>query len=401
MRTEDFAPQQHGFLKKTYAGDLAYYPPPVPRDYRLEPDQILALSAADRALGELSGVGKRLGNPHMLIRPYLHREAILSLRIEGTQSSLSELILFEAGAPTARPDDMREVVNYVIALEEGVDRLPKVPISLRLIRDLHKTLLHDVRGEDKTPGDFRRKQNWIGAAGTTIEQAVFVPPPPEALDAVLDDWEKFIHEKDATPPLLRCALIHYQFETIHPFIDGNGRIGRLLMPLFLISEGHLSQPLLYLSAYFDEHRREYVGALMEGRLTGNMTPWISMFLAAVETQAKDAANRADRLTELETDFRQRIARSRSSVTHRLIDELFSAMYVSAASIARKYKVTPASAGASIDTLVEVGILKELTGKKHGRIYAAGEMLAVLEPGRKSVTASDAAAARESASVARA
>ena len=398
MRIDDFAPNQRQYVRRTYGRDMAFYPPPAPRGLVLEPAQVLALSAADRALGELSGVGKRLKNPHMLIRPYLHREAILSLRIEGTQSSLSELLLFEAGAPTDRPEDIREVVNYVLALERGVAELANVPISLRLVRDLHTQLLSGVRGEDKTPGEFRKTQNWIGPAGTRIEDAIFVPPPPEALDEILGNWERFIHEEDDMPPLLRCALIHYQFETIHPFIDGNGRIGRLLMPLFLISKGHLSQPLLYLSAYFDEHRKEYVTALMDGRLDGDLRPWISMFFAAVETQAKDAAERADHLTELEADYRTRIEKSRSSVTHRLIDELFSAMFVSAPLIAKMYQVTPASAQASIDALVAADILRELTGKKHGRIYAASEMLAALEPRPKEVTATDSARGTESAAV---
>ncbi len=336
----------------------------------------------------------------MLIRPYLHREAILSLRIEGTQSSLSELILFEAGAETARPNDLREVVNYVIALEQGVARLGELPLSLRLVRELHATLLRGVRGEDQTPGDFRRTQNWVGVRGTPIEESVFVPPPPEALEDALGDWEKFIHEEDELPPLVRCGLIHYQFETIHPFIDGNGRLGRLLMPLFLMSKGHLSQPLLYLSGHFEVHRDRYVNALMQGRLDGDLRPWISMFLSAVETQAKDAAERADRLTALEADYRRRIEKSRSAVTRRLIDELFRTMYVSAPGIARSHGVTPAAAQASIDALVDAGILRELTGKKHGRVYAAWEMLDLLEPMPRPLAGGDSAVMRETSSISR-
>ncbi|MBI3522203.1 MAG: Fic family protein [Chloroflexi bacterium] len=378
MKREAFDESQLKHLRQTREGHLAYFPPHVPRSVPVSSELLFDLSAADRALGELSGVGKRLRNPQMLIRPYLHREAVLSSRIEGTQSSLSDLLLFEADAELPDADDAREVVNYVRALESGIRRLPSLPISHRLVLSLHRLLLQGVRGENKRPGEFRTSQNWIGARGTPIEDADFVPPPPEALADALDDWERYIHEADNVPPLLRCALVHYQFETIHPFIDGNGRIGRLLMPLFLIERGCLSQPLLYLSAYFESNRSDYYTALSLGRLKGDLDPWLRLFLKAVETQSRDASARADEITKLEASYRERIKRSRSRVTHGMIDDLFMSMFVTAARVATRQKVTAVSARAAISELVGVDILREITGKNYGRVYVPPELLAILD-----------------------
>jgi Fic family protein len=381
MNEGQFSEQQRAHLRRSLDGHVAYFPPRLPRQFTPGPDLIQAMSSADRALGELSGVGKRLRNPHMLIQPYLRQEAVLSSKIEGTQSSLSELLLFEAGAesPEARRSDLREVANYVMALQLGLKRLPKLPISQRLIQELHARLMRGVRGGDRTPGRFRTTQNWIGAPGTPIEAADFVPPPPgEALADALDDWERFIHEQDALPPLVRCALMHFQFETIHPFSDGNGRIGRLLMPLFLLSQGYLSQPLLYLSAYFESHRDTYYRALSEGRFTGDLAPWLTLFMAAVETQARDAAERADKLTALEAEYRTRIVKSRSSVIHPLLDQLMTSIYVTTGDVARRHGVTYPTAQNAVSELVRVRVLKEVTGRTSNRIYAATEILAVLE-----------------------
>lgn len=381
MNERQFNQQQRAHLRRSLEGNVAYFPPKLPRTFIPGPQLIQALSSADRALGELSGVGKRLRNPHMLIQPYLRQEAVLSSKIEGTQSSLSELLLFEAGAesPEARRSDLREVANYVMALQLGLARLPKLPISQRLIQELHARLMKGVRGGDRTPGRFRTTQNWIGAPGTPIEAAEFVPPPPgDPLAESLDDWERFIHERDTLPPLVRCALMHYQFETIHPFTDGNGRIGRLLMPLFLLSQGHLSQPLLYLSAYFEAHRDAYYGALSEGRFTGDLAPWLTLFMEAVETQARDAAERADKLTALEAEYRRRIAKSRSSVIYPLLDHLMTSIYVTTGDVARRHGVTYPTAQNAVSELVRVGVLTEVTGRTSNRIYAASEILAVLE-----------------------
>ncbi len=378
MDPQDFSPSQRTYLRKTLEGHIAFFPPPTARAIDLDPGDIALLSTADRALGELSGVGKRLREPRMFIRPYLRREAVLSSRIEGTQSSLSDLLLFEAEGVPHDTGDAREVLNYVHALERGIARLPKLPVSLRLVLEMHAVLMKGVRGEKSTPGTFRTTQNWIGPHGTPIERAVFVPPPPAALAGALDDWEKYAHEEDETPPLIRCALMHYQFETIHPFADGNGRLGRLLMPLFLIESGCLSQPLLYLSAYFEQRRAAYYGALSEGRRSGDLKPWIRLFLDAIAVQSVDAARRADELTKLEGEYRRKIQSSRSRVTHLLVDLLFANMYVSASMVAQKLNVTPLSARTSIVDLEERGILEEITGRKKGRIYAAREIVRILD-----------------------
>ncbi len=377
MELAEFKDSQRKHVRRSLQGHLTFVPPDAPSEIAFDTGLVAALSRADRALGELSGVGKRLRNPAMLIRPYLRREAVLSSRIEGTQSSLSDLLLFEADVPTDRPDDTREVFNYVSALEWGVSQLPKLPLSLRFVRGLHQRLLAGVRGEDQTPGEFRRTQNWIGPKGTPIERANFVPPPPEALPRLLDGWEKYVHGEDELPPLIKCALIHYQFETVHPFSDGNGRVGRLLMPLFLISRECLSQPLLYLSAYFERKRAEYYDALSEGRRSGDLRPWLDLFLKAVATQSIDASLRADQLTRLEKEFRDRLS-TRSIVAQRLIDHLFVNMYVVATRVAEKQKVTYAAAQSAIDALVRARILKEMTGRTYRKVYAAPEILKILD-----------------------
>jgi Fic family protein len=388
VRASDFIGAQRGRLRQTAQGHLAFLPGPIPRVLDYSGDLVTALSEADRALGELSGVGQRLANPQMLIRPYMRREAVLSSRIEGTQSSLAQLLLFEANAPTRRPEDAREVLNYVRALEWAIASLPRLPISHRMVLGLHRRLLEGVRGHRSTPGRFRTTQNWIGPAGTPIDRAIFVPPPPQALQAALDDWEKYVHEDNSTPPLLRCALIHYQFETIHPFIDGNGRLGRLLMPLFLIEKECLSQPLLYFSAFFEARRESYYAALMTGRTTGDLGPWLFLFLEAVRTQARDAAARADRLASLEADFRKRLRFTRSRVAHALVDEVFGGLFVTASRVATREKVTALSARTAIEQLVSVGILREMTGRKSGRVYSAPEVLRILDTDRSPAGSSE-------------
>ena len=263
-------------------------------------DGVLALSRADAALSELSGLGRHLPNPHLLIAPYVRREAVLSSRIEGTTTSLAELLLEEVakGAVRGDPDDVREVRNYVTALEYGVTRLRTLPLSLRLVRELHARLMRGVRGEHATPGEFRRSQNWIGVPQSTPETAVYVPPPPEYLMEALGAWERFLHERDRVPDLVQCALMHEQFEAIHPFLDGNGRVGRLLITLFLIERGRLSQPLLYLSAYIEQHRREYYDGLQAVRTDGAWKDWLRFFLAGVEQIAQEAVAQAGKLMNL-------------------------------------------------------------------------------------------------------
>src|SRR5437899_1748008 len=241
---------QSGRWIRTLEGYRAFYPSPLPP--RIEWTQPLAVAIANAStmVGKLAGEGRRLPNPHVLIRPFIRREAVFSSRIEGTQSTLGELLASEAGAAVERsPEDLREVANYVTALEYGIERLKTLPLSLRLVRELHERLMAGVRGSHATPGEFRRSQNWIGKPGATLNQASYVPPPPDALGEQLASWERFLHDR-TQPPLVHAALMHYQFEAIHSFLDGNGRVGRLLITLLLCEREILPAPLLYLSAVF-------------------------------------------------------------------------------------------------------------------------------------------------------
>src|SRR2546426_4191463 len=285
-----FKAPEAGRVIRTPKGYAAFVPAPLPPTLDYGADLVRALSRADAALSELSGLGQHLPNPHLLIAPYVRREAVLSSRIEGTKASLSDLLLdeMENAASVPREDDVREVRNYVVALEYGIKRLRDLPLSLRLVRELHARLMKGVRGERATPGEFRRSQNWIGPSGSTPATAPYVPPPPEHMKEALADCERFLHEREKLPDLIQCALMHEQFEAIHPFLDGNGRVGRLLITLFLIERGRLSQPLLYLSAYIEAHRGEYYSGLQAVHTDGDWKGWIRFFLTGVELIAQDA-----------------------------------------------------------------------------------------------------------------
>lgn len=380
MREESFAESERRHLRGVTGGIPAYHPPPSPPEIPLSSRLVNLLADANHALGDLDGTGRRLPNPHLLIGPYLRREAVLSSRIEGTQSGLSDVLLLEASG-IAQPDqDTKEVLNYVVAMENGIRDLARLPVSLRLVRRLHVDLMQGVRGGDHTPGEFRRYQNYIAPKGTPIEDAVFVPPPPGSiLDAALDDWEKFVHRDDEMPLLIRCAWMHYQFETIHPFGDGNGRVGRLLIPLLLVERHALSQPLLYVSAYLEQHRGRYYDTLMRGRHTGRIDEWIELFLLAVATQARDAARRADRLTALREEYHRRFARSRSAAIRPLIDELFARLVITVSTLARTANTSEVAAQDAVNTLLSAGLLRETTGKKRGRVYLATEIFAAIMP----------------------
>lgn len=364
----------------TNLGYCAFVPDPLDPVIDFDLTLINALSRADRALSELAGIARTLPNPHLLIRPFMRREAVLSSRIEGTQASLSDLLYFEAanaGEP-ALPD-VREVANYVRALEHGLERLGTLPLSLRLIREMHEQLMQGVRGENQTPGEFRRSQNWIGPPGCTLMDATYVPPPVEEMERALDLFEKYLHAEPRLPVLVRLALIHYQFEAIHPFLDGNGRIGRLLITLLLCVDGMLPQPLLYLSAYFEQHRDEYYHRLMEVSRSGDWNAWILYFLNGVEVQSRDAIERSDALLSLWGSYRDRLQEARASaLLLRLVDELFSYPAINSGMAAASLGVTFASAQANIDKLIAAGILVEATGQKRNRVYVAREIVAAIE-----------------------
>ena len=330
------------------------------------------------ALGTLSGLGETLPNPHLLIYPFIRKEAVLSSRIEGTQSSLSELLLFEA-TKAEKQRDVREVQSYVRAMEYGLKRLEDLPLSLRLIRELHAILMEGVRGGRATPGEFRQSQNWIGPPGCTLNDATFVPPPVTDMQEALDHLEKFLHADTELPPLVELALIHYQFETIHPFLDGNGRIGRLLVTLFLCQRGILTKPLLYLSAFFERHRQEYYQYLLDVSQRGAWRGWIEFFLQAVVEQSNDAVKRARRLLELHRNYYQTSLEKRLPPTAGQLVELIFMRPVLNAKVAQEFlKVTYPSAQKAINALLEQGILAEITGGKRNKAYAAKEILGILE-----------------------
>lgn len=380
MKPADFGPNKAGSLIQGTLGYWAFVPSPLEPELEFDHSFVRLLSRADRALSELAGIARTLPNPHLLIRPFMRREAVLSSRIEGTQASLSDLLFFEA-ASTNNPEvpDVREVANYVRALEYGLARLNDLPLSLRLIREIHERLMRGVRGDVHTPGDFRTSQNWIGAPGCTLMDATFVPPPVDEMSTALHRFEKYLHAESNYPPLVRMALIHYHFEAIHPFLDGNGRIGRLLIALLLCTDGLLPQPMLYLSAFFERHRDEYYRLLLGVSQRGEWLPWIGFFLTAVEEQSKDAVNRSDAILALWTDYRNRLQGARASaLLLRLVDELFSFPAITARMATDALGVTPRSAQLNIDKLIDAGILEEATGQKRNRVYVAKEIISAIE-----------------------
>jgi Fic family protein len=377
LNPKDFQAAEAGRVVKTPTGDSAFVPSPLPPTLVYSGELVLTLSRADAALSELSGLGRLLPNPHLLITPYVRREAVLSSRIEGTEADLSDLLLEEAGAPSARsPGDVREVQNYVNALNHGLKRLKSLPLSLRLVREVHERLMRGVRGDRATPGEFRRSQNWIGPPGSTLETATYVPPPvPEMLEA-LDAWERFLHEKRRVPDLVQCALIHEQFEAIHPFLDGNGRVGRLLITLFLVERARLSQPLLYLSAFFEAHRQDYYALLQRVRTHADWASWLEFFLRGVAETADEAVRRAGRLTELRERYRRRLKRSPRAL--RLLDALFINPYVTVVRAQKILEVSNPTARHAVTELQKAGMLEEITGRAWGRLYLARPILKILE-----------------------
>ena len=359
-------------------GYTAFVPDPLPPALTWTPDLVRALSDADRGIGRLAGEGGRLPNPHLLIRPFVRREAVLSSRIEGTQATLGELLAAEAGAVVSRsPADLREVANYVVALEYGIKRLPKLPLSLRLVRELHAHLMKGVRGNQATPGEFRRSQNWIGAPGCTLSNATYVPPPPGEMMGCLDAWEKFLHDT-TLPPLVQVALAHSQFEAIHPFLDGNGRVGRLLITLFLVERGIMPTPLLYLSAFFEATRRDYYDRLLGVTERGEWGGWIEYFLNGVARQAEDALNRAERINELLKKWRMAVAGSSSKVPATLVDRLAENPYWTVKRAAERLGVAYTTAQRAVERLESLSIMTQTTDAKRDRLYCARAILRILE-----------------------
>ncbi len=332
------------------------------------------LADAEGALGQLAGVGRLIPNPDLLIRPYLLREALSSTRIEGTQASMAEI--FEADASGDPPSaDVEEVVNYAAAMRWGLERLVDLPLSIRLLREMHERLMAGVRGRELAPGELRTSQNWIGSPGSTVETARFVPPPPEELGRLLADWESFAHEQPAMPLLIQNALLHSQFETIHPFLDGNGRLGRLLLVFVLVARERLPSPLLYLSAYIERRRQDYYDALQAMREGGDPIPWIELFLAAIQTQAADAVQRAERIVELREKYLQVAEAMGSAKALAFIDLVCENPIVTTRAIEGRLAVSRPTALRLLARMEAQGVLREgEQGMRGQRRFVAHEMM---------------------------
>ena len=344
--------------------------PPVP-PVRVEGELQRLLSEADRALGRLDGSVHTLPNPDLFVSMYVRKEAVLSSQIEGTRSSLQDLLSAEAEVGAGAAPDVDEVVNCVRAMNRGLARLKELPVSVRLIREVHAELLHGVRGSHLTPGELRRSQNWIGPGGATLANATFVPPPPEDVPQALGDLETFLHQRDDVPLLIKFGLAHAQFETIHPFLDGNGRLGRLLITFLLCERDVLNKPVLYLSYYFKAHRQEYYERLQAVRDRGDWEGWLDFFLTGIIEVSAQAADMARRILALREEHRSLIADRLGRAAgngHRVLQHLYARPIVSATEVQALLKTTFTGANQVVRRLVDIGVLVEITGQARHRRF---------------------------------
>lgn len=363
-------PERAGRIVQQSTGYRAFVPAPLPPDPPIAYDGELQtlLSTADRDLARLDAIASLLPNPDLFVAMYVRHEAVLSSQIEGTQSTLEDVLAFEADAlRDDTPKDVAEVVNYVRAMNHGLTRLPQLPLSLRLLREIHAELMHDVRGGNKSPGEFRKSQNWIGGRNSTLATASFVPPPPHELMNCLGALENFLHEsRHGVPLLVRCGLAHAQFETIHPFLDGNGRVGRLLITLMLCEDGALSRPLLYLSLYLKAHRAEYYDRLTAIRTQGHWEQWLGFFLRGVGVTARVATQTARDIVALREAHRGAVAKSAKALV--LLDALYRQPTVSVNSVAKTLNCTFPTAAKLVRDFEARGWLRELTGYERNRLW---------------------------------
>jgi Fic family protein len=364
----------------------AYVPPPLPPEPPIQLGGLMPLiERANRALGRLDGITSILPSPPLFLFMYVRKEALLSSQIEGTQSSLSDLLLFENDEiPLVAIDDVQEVSNYVAAMDYGLKRLREgFPLSLRLIREIHDVLLRKGRGSSKQPGEFRRTQNWIG--GTRPGNALFVPPPPNELAGCLDNFEKFLHD-DKTPTLIRTALAHVQFESIHPFLDGNGRLGRLLITFLLCAEGALKDPMLYLSLYLKQRRKQYYDLLQAVRDRGDWEAWVEFFLTGVIETANEAVETARQLLTLFEEDRARIrALGRPAASMLRVHDLLQRQpIISIVPASKQLKVTHPTVMKALANLQELKIVHEITGRRRGRLFAYSHYMKILNRGTEAL-----------------
>ena len=361
----------------------AFVPAPFPPvDLKIEPSLVTLLERATLAVGRLVGSADILPDPDLFVTMYVRREAVLSTQIEGTQASLVDLLKYEAeDAEAERRVDVAEVSNYVEALRYGLKRVKELPLSLRLVCEIHGKLMIGVRGGEsgKTPGEFRRSQNWIG--GPSPQTARYVPPPVTEMKRALGEFEKFLHAETDMPILLKVGLAHAQFETIHPFLDGNGRMGRLLITFLLAHGGILHEPLLYLSIFFKRHRQEYYDRLQAVRDKGDWEDWLALFLEGVADVAEEATDTAGKIVRLRETKRTQIAnefgrRSRSAL--RLLESLFRQPYVTVRTVRRTTDLSQPAANALVNAMEQAGILREVTGRRRSRIFQFHEYMSLFE-----------------------
>jgi Fic family protein len=381
MKPSDFRSPETGQVILTQQGYYAFIPAPLPPKLNWTLPLVSALSEAERDLSRLATLTGSFPFPRLLLQAFIRREAVLSSRIEGTRATLAELYTYESAQLSflEAHDDVREIHNYVAALEYGLERLKRFPMSLRFIREIHKQLMQGVRGGNLTPGEFRRTQNWIGAAGSTLTTATYVPPPVGEMSLALADLEKFIHTSIDIPILARAAMVHYQFETIHPFLDGNGRIGRVLMALLLAEWQILPQPLLNLSVYFERYRQEYYDNLLAVSQRGDWEAWLRFFLRGVSAQAQDSATRMERLETIRARYQSIVNSERNSERMgAVVDFLFGRPIFNAKQLSESMDMPFKTARQYIEKLVQSGIVREVTGYARNQVYRADEIFKALD-----------------------
>lgn len=374
-----------GRYVKQLAGYKAYIPkllPPAP-PIKYDGELRNLLSEADRALARLDGIATVLPNPELFIAMYVKKEALLSSQIEGTQASLEGILRFEANIePSEDINEIKEVVNYIKAMNYGVDRLKNIPLSNKLIKEIHKILIEGTRGTLKTPGEFRKTQNWLGPQGANLSEATFIPPPPDTVIDLMSNLEKFIHGKDEIPPLIKISLIHAQFETIHPFLDGNGRVGRLLITFYLFWEKILSHPLLYLSFYLKKNRTEYYDWLMKIRLDGDWEGWLKFFLKGVKEVSEEAVNSASKIIILKETILKRLFDKKVSSIYAVefLNLLFRKPIITSRELIKELGTSKETANQIIKKFEEIEILKEISGKKRYKKYIFSDYVNIIKRG---------------------
>ena len=390
MKIEEFNNSTAGKCIKVIVpntdGYWAFVPNFLPPKLNYDEKLVNLISEAQTPPGELSGLGLNMHSPYLLIRPYIRKEALASSRIEGTMATMDDSDVYVASEGRSEPGDVKEVINHITALEYGLERLEALPVSTRLMKEIHGELMRGVRGQEKTPGELRTSQNWIGKQYCTLNDAAYVPPPPDKMQTALGKLESYINSDEINKiPLVQCALIHYQFEAIHPFLDGNGRIGRLLITLILVKNKHLSQPLLYLSPYFEQNRDNYYKHLLNISKNGEWNEWIKFFLNGMIIQSRDAINRSKRIIELHRDYSGKLNQNKANPTaYKILEELFQSPAVTipcltnmlnAENQEKNLKYTQVKRG--VDKLIELNILQQTDlGKKYGnpKFYRAMKIL---------------------------